>query len=92
MENTKGISPFQGLFIMVAGGFGMVFPAPGGTGSYQYAIKLAFIALGMSSVDGLAYGNLQWAAQTLMMFIAGGVGFFMIGKAKLISQTTEPTS
>ncbi len=83
LEETKGITIFKALFVMVAGGFGMVFPAPGGTGSYQYAVKLAFIALGMSSINGLAYGNLEWFAQTIMMLIAGAIGFFMLGKAKL---------
>lgn len=89
MEDTKHITIFKALFIMVAGGFGMVFPAPGGTGSYQYAVKLGFIALGLSSLDGLAYGNLEWFAQTIMMIIAGAIGFFMLGKAKINQKNTK---
>lgn len=89
MEETRNFTIFQGLFVMVAGGFGMVFPAPGGMGSYQYAVKLAFLALGMSSAVGLAYGNLEWFAQTIMMLIAGAVGFYMIGRAKMKKKKAE---
>jgi len=82
MESTSGISIFQAMFVMVAGGFGMVLPAPGGMGTYQYAVMLGFLALGLSQVDGLAYGWLEWIAQTVMMLISGGIGFFMIGRAR----------
>lgn len=83
MEGTQGITIFKALFVMVAGGFGMVLPSPGGMGTYQYAVLLGFLALGMSEINGVAYGNLEWIAQTIMMLLSGALGFYMIGRAKI---------
>lgn len=86
LEATKHIPISQGLFIMVAGGIGMVLPSPGGTGTYVWAVSIAFIALGLSKTDGGEYGFLVWIAQTLMMIIGGFIGLFMIMRAKSKSQ------
>ena len=73
----------QGLFIVVAGGFGMVFPSPGGTGSYHYAIKLGFLALGMSGELGLKFATIVWFTQTIMVIFTGGIGFIAVTLAKV---------
>ena len=44
-DAVQDITVLQALFIMVAGGFGMVIPAPGGVGSYQWAVMSGFMAL-----------------------------------------------
>ena len=63
---------------MVSGGFGMVFPAPGGIGSYQWAVMLGFESLGYERVIGIAVGNVVWITQTAMLIIAGAIGYIFL--------------
>lgn len=78
IDATAHIPLHQALFIMVAGGFGMVIPAPGGIGSYHWMIKLAFIALGMSGTLGFAVANVMWLTQNIMIVIMGAAGYLML--------------
>jgi glycosyltransferase 2 family protein len=85
IPETAHLSMLNGLFIVVAGGLGMVFPSPGGTGSYQYAVKLGFVALGLSEVTGVIFGTIVWATQTLMILSTGivaAIGLFLARKRK----------
>ena len=78
IEAVSGISLLNAVFIMVAGGFGMVLPAPGGIGSYQWAVTLAFVALGFTEELGLAVANVVWLTQTAMTVGMGGIGYLML--------------
>jgi uncharacterized membrane protein YbhN (UPF0104 family) len=88
---TSNLTLADGLFITVAGGMGMVIPAPGGTGSYHAAITLAFVALGLGGVLGVGYTDfksaemlgakfaaLLWTTQTLMIIVTGFTGFLIL--------------
>lgn len=73
------------LFLVVAGGLGVVIPTPGGVGSYHFLIAKAVLALGLTysfwpeKMDdtaqieqiGASLAALQWGAQTLMMIVVG---------------------
>jgi glycosyltransferase 2 family protein len=78
IDATSSMSVFDALFVMVAGGFGMVLPAPGGIGSYHWAVKLGFIALGLSGTLGFAVANVIWLTQTGMIIVGGGVGYLFL--------------
>lgn len=78
IDATSSMSVFDALFVMVAGGFGMVLPAPGGIGSYHWAVKLGFIALGMSGTLGFAVANVIWLSQTGMIIVGGGIGYLFL--------------
>lgn len=78
IDATSHMDVFQCLFVMVAGGFGIVLPAPGGIGSYHWTVKLGFIALGMSGALGFAVANVLWLTQTLMIITGGGIGYLML--------------
>ncbi len=73
-----GIGVFKSLFIMVAGGFGMVLPAPGGIGSYQWAVHLGFKALGLDGDLGFAAANVVWLTQTGMMILGGTAAYIAL--------------
>lgn len=66
------------VLVMVAGGFGMVLPAPGGIGSYHWAVSLGFAAVGYSGDVGFAVANVVWLTQTAMIVLTGGVGYLML--------------
>ncbi|MFT5183593.1 MAG: hypothetical protein ACI84C_000719 [Flavobacteriales bacterium] len=78
IDATSSMSVFDALFVMVAGGFGMVLPAPGGIGSYHWAVKLGFIALGLSGTLGFAVANVIWLTQTAMIIVGGGIGYLFL--------------
>jgi uncharacterized protein (TIRG00374 family) len=82
MDEVSGISVFQGIWVMVCGGFGMVFPASGGIGAYQFAVQQGFVSLGFSESIGLAVANVVWLTQTLMLVLSGAVGYFFIQRAR----------
>lgn len=72
------ISMTDAVLVMVAGGFGMVLPAPGGIGSYHWAVSLGFAAVGMVGDIGLAVANVVWLTQTAMILLTGGLGYLML--------------
>ncbi len=78
ISDTADLPMHHALFIMVAGGFGMVIPAPGGIGSYHWLIKLAFIAIGFSGTLGFAVANVLWLSQTVMMIVGGAFGYLAL--------------
>ncbi|MEC7653812.1 MAG: lysylphosphatidylglycerol synthase transmembrane domain-containing protein [Bacteroidota bacterium] len=83
MDGLEDLGVFQGLWVMVSGGFGMLFPSPGGIGSYQGAVMLGFESIGYDKVIGLAVGHVVWLTQTAMLILAGAVGYFHIIIARL---------
>lgn len=80
LEDTPALTV---LVIMIAGGWGMIFPAPNGTGSYQYATMLAFGFLGLSAELGNSYAFAVWAIQGSMIISTGLIGFGWISFIKL---------
>lgn len=83
IDALEGITAAQALFVMMAGGFGMVLPSPGGIGSYQLAVQYALVAMGYSEILGLATANVVWATQTAMIITTGGIGYLFLMAAGL---------
>ena len=77
-DAVNDITVMQALFIMVAGGFGMVIPAPGGVGAYQWAVMSGFMALGYTKALGLAVANIIWFTQTSMIITMGGIAYLYL--------------
>jgi len=80
------------LFVMVAGGLGIIVPTPGGAGSYHAAVTLAFIALAATGTSvlgdepeaeatGAKFAAIAWTTQTIMMILTGFVGLIILGIA-----------
>lgn len=72
------MSILEAVFVMVAGGFGMVMPAPGGIGAYHWAVKLGFLALGYEGDLGFAVANVIWFTQTAMIICTGGIAYLAL--------------
>ena len=78
MKGVNDIGILDALWVMVAGGFGMVFPTPGGIGSYQWAVTLGFESIGYEKLIGVAVANVVWITQTSMVIITGALGYLFI--------------
>lgn len=81
---TEDISVANGLFVMIAGGMGMVVPSPGGIGSYHYLVMLALGVLGVPEADGLSFATLVHSGQLVMTLIAGFLALPMVYRARRI--------
>ncbi len=79
---TAEIGIANGLFVMIAGGMGMVVPSPGGIGSYHYLVMLALSVLGIAEADGLSFATLVHGGQFLMTIIAGLIAMPFIYRAR----------
>jgi uncharacterized protein (TIRG00374 family) len=90
MEGSSGISVFESIWVMVSGGFGMVFPAPGGIGSYQWAVTLGFESLGYDRLVGVSVGNVVWITQTGMIIIVGTLGYFFLAAYRVSLKKSKP--
>lgn len=92
IEDASSMTLSQALFVMVAGGFGMVIPAPGGIGSYHWMVKLAFIALGLSGTLGFVVANVMWLTQTAMIITGGGIGYLLLMAYRIQRDRKKPAA
>lgn len=86
---TRDINLANGLFVMVAGGMGMVVPTPGGIGSYHYLVQLALGVLGVDPDNGLTFATLVHSGQLVMTLIAGFTALPMVYRARRILKRTQ---
>src|SRR5690606_12746390 len=73
LDATKDLSPSSGLLVMIAAGFGMVVPTPGGIGAYHYLVMLGLSVLGVASDDGVSFATLVHTGQLVMTVISGTI-------------------
>lgn len=83
LPSFDGIEWNKALFVMVAGGLGMVFPAPGGVGSFHWAAILALTTLTFTRELATEYATVVWTTQTGMIILTGLVSFAFITRAKV---------
>lgn len=59
-EPTLHLSPIAGLIVFVFGTLGIVFPSPGGMGSYHFLVTQSLIILGLSSIDSFSFAMILY--------------------------------
>lgn len=89
LPETENLSLGNGLFVMVAGGMGMVVPAPGGTGSYHYLVKSALVVLGIAAEPAIAFAFIVHGGQLVMTLIAGFVAIPVVLRARRILKKSK---
>lgn len=72
-EPTAHLSPIAGLVVFVFGTLGMVFPSPGGMGSYHYLVSQALIIYGVNSIDSFSFAMIIFFAIQLFGNILFGL-------------------
>jgi uncharacterized membrane protein YbhN (UPF0104 family) len=81
-SETKDLDLGQGLFIMVAGGLGMVVPTPTGIGSYHYLVIQALMALNITREVSQLFAIIVHSSQALMIIIAGFFAMIFLYRQK----------
>lgn len=70
MESVSHLGIRPSLTILSFGSLAMII-TQGGIGAYQLAVQKTLTLYGIAEVNGLAYGWLLWAVQTIMVLIVG---------------------
>ena len=68
---TKDFNLAQGLFIMVAGGLGMVIPTPTGIGSYHYLVIQALMVMSVDREIAQFFALVVHSSQAIMIIFSG---------------------
>ncbi|MBJ04632.1 MAG: hypothetical protein CMP65_01855 [Flavobacteriales bacterium] len=75
---TSNLNIMQGLFVMVAGGLGMVVPTPTGLGSYHYFVIKALTSFNVSLEISQYFAIIVHTSQALMIIVMGGIGMWFL--------------
>ncbi len=74
---TAHLSAKVGLMIFVLGTMGIVFPSPGGMGSYHFLVMNGLLLYGIESTDAFSFANIVFFAIQLFCNVLLGL-FFLI--------------
>lgn len=72
-EPTQHLGAIAGLVVFVFGTLGIVFPSPGGMGSYHFLVTQALIILGLSSIDSFSFAMILYFSIQLFGNILFGI-------------------
>jgi len=75
---TENLGPVAGLVTFVFGSLGIVFPAPGGVGSYQFMVSQALVIFGINSVEAFTFSNILFFAIQIFGNVFFGILFLII--------------
>lgn len=75
---TAHLGMVAGLVVFVFGTLGMVFPSPGGMGSYHLLISQALIIYGVNGADAFSFSNIIFFAINVFGNIIIGIFFFIL--------------
>ena len=78
LPETSGLTPLDGLFLLVAGSLGMMVPVQGGIGAYHWIISSAVTIYGISRESGLALATIAHESQTLLILVVGTISLTMV--------------
>ncbi len=76
-EPTSHLGPVAGLVTFVFGSLGVVFPAPGGMGSYQFLVMESLGFFGIDSADAFSFSNIVFFSIQIFGNILFGVLAFL---------------
>ncbi|MCF6364987.1 MAG: flippase-like domain-containing protein [Bacteroidales bacterium] len=85
---TENLTVTAGLTVFVMSAFGMVFPSPGGIGSWHIAVIETLFVFGVSKSDGYVFALATHGSMTIMMIIVGVASIILlpiVNKEKKVS-------
>ena len=88
IPETSVLTPVDGLFVLVLGGFGMVVPAQGGLGAYHFIVSMGIAAVySIGYIPGsgetgpnpaLTFATLIHTSQTLLVLVTGAASMLLL--------------
>ena len=90
LEGTKGVIPAGVLAAFIMGSIGIIV-VQGGLGAYPFLVMLALSMYGVDGNEGLAFGWINWTAQTIMIIIVGVIAFILMPQLNKHTSTQKDT-
>ena len=84
---TSHLSMIDAILVFDFGSLGIVFPSPGGMGSYHFMIKEALQILGVNEVDGFSFAMITFF--TLTIFCTIILGLISLILLPIVNHTDE---
>jgi len=75
---TENLGLVAGLVVFVFGSLGIVFPSPGGMGSYHYLVGEALGLYGISGADAFSFANIVFLSINLFCNVFFGLIFVVL--------------
>ncbi len=75
---TAHLGPVAGLVVFVFGTLGIVFPSPGGMGSYHFLVSQALVIYGVSSIEAFAFSNIVFFSIQILGVVLFGLLFLIV--------------
>ena len=82
-SETKDLNLGHGLFILVAGGLGMVVPTPTGIGSYHYLVIQGLMVINISREIAQFFAIIVHSSQAIMILVAGCFAMILLYRKKI---------
>ncbi len=77
-EPVSHLGPLAGLIVFLFGTLGMVFPSPGGMGSYHFLVIQALIILGINATDANSFSYIIFFGIQIFCNVAFGLLFLIL--------------
>ena len=95
-DPTTSLGPMAGLMVFVFGGLGVVFPSPGGMGTFHMMVITALTMYGVHGDDAFSFANIQFFSVqifgTILFGIIGLIVLPIINKRYNRNVPIDPTS
>lgn len=93
-EPTAHLGAMAGLMVFVFGGLGVVFPSPGGMGTFHAMVIMALTIYGIHGDDAFSFANIQYFSVqlfgTILFGIIGLIILPIINKKTTLNVPVDP--
>jgi uncharacterized protein (TIRG00374 family) len=72
-EPTADLGPIAGLVVFVFGSLGIVFPSPGGMGSYHFMISQSLMLYGIGGIEAFTFANIIFFSLQIICNVLLGI-------------------
>ena len=87
-QPTEHLGAMAGLMVFVFGGLGVVFPSPGGMGTFHAMVITALAIYGIHGDDAFSFANIQYfSVQLLGCMLIGIIGLIVL---PIINKKAKP--
>lgn len=91
LDATDHLGPLAGLVVFFFGSLGIVFPSPGGMGSYHFLAIESLSLYGIDARSAFTYANLSFFTIQVITIITFGVLGLVVLSGKKPNEVTEKT-
>jgi glycosyltransferase 2 family protein len=77
-EPTAHLGPVEGLVVFAFGSLGILFPSPGGMGSYHMLVGEGLSMYGITGADGFSFANIVFFSVSVGINVVLGLFFLII--------------